>query len=85
MQNIGPPSERQALKSRFPQHDTSYGIYSHKANISMHRQLCRLFTGELVLRDLKLYLKKGRQFAKTMGVKRPMHFLKIGHVWVRVR
>ena len=82
---VGPPSARSALKSNFPQSDKSYGVFSHSSRITKHGLLCRLFTGELVLQNLKLYLKDGRQYGKTVGVRRTMHFLKTGSVWVRVK
>ena len=85
LSEVGPPSSRSALKSRFPQHDRSFGIFSRSARVSMHKQLCRLWTGEIVNKDLKLYMKDGRQYGKTVGTKRPMHFRKITNLWVRVK
>lgn len=82
---VGPPSERQALKSNFPQSDRRQGIYSHKSSVTMHSQLCQMYNGDLVLNGLKLYLKNGRQHGRTTGTKRPQHFVKRTNLWVRVR
>ena len=85
LQQVGPTAERTALKSSFPRHDRSFGIFSHKSTVTMHSQVCQLFTGDVVLQNLKLYLKNGRQYARTVGVKRPMHFVKQANLWRRVR
>lgn len=85
MKNIGPPSARSALKSNFPRNDRSWGIFSHNARVTLHQQLCRDFYGNLEFKNLKLYLKGGRQYAKTTGTKRPCHYRKSGEVWARVR
>ncbi len=85
LEQVGPPSERKALASRFPQHDRSFGIYSKSNRITLHNQVCRLFTGDLLFLDLKLYLKDGVQYAKTVNRKRAMHFRKIHNIWIRVR
>lgn len=84
LQQVGPTSARSALKSNFPQHDRSFGIFSHSSRITKHNCLCSSFQGDLCFNNLKLYLKDGKQYGKTGG-KRPQHFCKSGTIWVRVK
>ena len=85
LKQIGPPPANRALSSRFPQHDRSYGIYSKSNRITLHNQVCQLFTGDVVVYNLKLYLKDGVQYAKTVNRKRAMHFRKVMNVWIRIK
>lgn len=57
--------------------------YSNSKRITMHQQCCIMVDGDVRLYNLKLYLKRGRQYARTVGEKFQKHFYKSNGRWIQ--